>query len=146
MYEEHVYRYPRRITWPIELICGLLVLWAAIGVTRVGLLLLWLRWPIDQFIQQRVPGIEGLIRWTERTGPDQLSLQSFTIPLLWLLGALFAALILRNLFPTVRFSSRGLLVSFADDWVPLRWEGLRALRVTDSPDSKRFVVLVEATA
>ncbi len=144
MYDERVYRYPRRITWPIELLCGLVVLWAALDVARVALLLLWQRWPVAPFLLNRVPGLEQLIAWLERTGPQQLTPQSFVTPLLWLLVTLFGALMLRNTLPTVRWSPRGLLVAFGGDWVPLRWEGLRALRVTDTPDGKRFVVLVQA--
>lgn len=146
MNDEHVYRYPHRITWPIGLICGLAVLGAALSVARVALLLLWQRWPVDRFLLNRVPRLEELIAWMERTGPKQLNSQSFVTPLLWLLLALFISLILRNLLPPVRFSSRGLLVGFGGDWVPVRWEGLRAIRVTDTADGKRFVVLVQTDA
>ncbi len=144
MNDEHVYRYPRRITWPIELIGGLLVLWSTVRVARVALALLWNTWPLEPFILHRVPGLAELVSWVALTGPDQLNLQTFTMPLLWMLVTLFVVLILRNMFPPVRYSARGLLVGFEGDWVPVRWEGLRALRVTDTPDNKRFVVLAQA--
>ncbi len=140
---EHVYRYPRRITWPIELLCGLTIAWSALNVTRTALLLIVERWPIDPSILKKAPPLSQLLAWMERTGPADPTLSSLLPMLIWLLCMLFVTLLVRNAFPTVRFSVRGMLVWFANDWVPVAWEGVRALRVTDTPDGKRFVVLVQ---
>ncbi|HEX6293334.1 MAG TPA: hypothetical protein VFZ66_29405 [Herpetosiphonaceae bacterium] len=140
---EHVYRYPRRITWPLELLCGLAIAWGALNVVRTALLLLTERWPIEPSILKKAPQLGQLVAWMERTGPQQPTLSALLSALIWLLALLFVTLLLRNAFPTVRCSVRGLLVWFGNDWVPISWEGMRALRVTDNPDGKRFVVLVQ---
>lgn len=143
MLVEHVYRYPRRITWPIELLCTLLVGWAAVAVGRDVLLLVWQRWAADPFILKRIPQLADLVAWMSRTGTSQPSLTRLVPTLAILGGALLATLLVRSAFPAIRFSIRGLLIWFGNDWVPVQWEGLRALRVTDSPSGKRFVVLVQ---
>lgn len=143
MLTEHVYRYPRWLTWPIELISGLLVGWAALSAVRALLLLLWQRWPLDPFILKHVPQLAELRLWMARTGPDDLSARGLLPVLGWLLAALLVTLILRNLFPAVRFSIRGLLVWFSNDWVPVSWEAVRSIRITETPGG-RFVVLVQA--
>jgi hypothetical protein len=140
---EHSYRYPRRITWPIELLCGLTVAWSVLHVFRTLLLLITERWPLNPALTQKVPQINQLLAWMERTGPQDPSLNHLLSALVWLLATLFVTLLLRNAFPTVRFSVRGLLIWFGNDWVPVQWEGMRALRVTDNADGKRFVVLVQ---
>lgn len=143
MLTEHVYRYPRWLTWPIELLAAALVGWAAIAAARAVVLLIWQRWPLDPFILKHVPQIVELRTWLERTGPDDVSARALVPVLVWLLAALFATLVLRNLFPAVRFSVRGLLVWFSNDWVAIPWEGVRSIRVTEAGQSGRFVVLVQ---
>lgn len=143
MLVENVYRYPRRLAWPIEIVCTALMIWALVATARAVLLLLWQRWPLDPFIVDGVPRLNDLIVWMERTGPRQPTLQGLLEPLGWLLAALLITLILRNAFPSVRCSVRGMLVAFGNDWVPVRWEGVRAIRVTDTPDGKRFVLLIQ---
>jgi hypothetical protein len=143
MLTEHLYRYPRWLTWPIELISGIVVGWAAISAMRALLLLLWQRWPLDSFILKHVPQMAELRLWMARTGPDDLSLRGLLPTLAWLLAALVLTLVLRNLFPAVRFSVRGLLVWFSNDWVAIPWEAVRAIRVTEAGQSGRFFVLVQ---
>lgn len=140
---EHVYRYPRRITWPIELLSGLVVAWSALNLFRTALLLATERWPLNPAIVQKAPQIGELLRWMERTGPSDPTRSHLTSALIVMLVVLFATLLIRNAFPTVRFSVRGLLVWFGNDWVPVQWESIRAIRVTDNADGKRFVVLVQ---
>ncbi len=143
MLVENVYRYPRRLTWPIEIVCVALTIWALVGAARAMLLLLWQRWPLDPLIADGVPRLNELIAWMERTGPQPPTLQSLIEPLGWLLAALLITLLLRNALPSVRCSVRGMLVAFGNDWAPVRWEGVRAIRVTDTPDGKRFVLLIQ---
>lgn len=140
---EHVYRYPRRITWPIELLCGLVVAWSALNLFRTALLLATERWPLNPAIVQKAPQIGELLRWMERTGPSHPARSDLTSALIMMLVVLLATLLIRNAFPTVRFSVRGLLVWFGNDWVPVQWESIRAIRVTDNADGNRFVVLVQ---
>jgi hypothetical protein len=140
---EHVYRYPRRITWPIELLCGLAIAWSALNLFRTSLLLAVGQWPLDPAIVQRVPQIGQWLKWMEQTGPSDPTRSDLLSALIWMLILLFATLLIRNAFPTVRFSVRGLLVWFGNDWVPVQWEGIRAIRVTDTADGQRFVVLVQ---
>ncbi|RRR67939.1 MAG: hypothetical protein EI684_18245 [Candidatus Viridilinea halotolerans] len=64
-------------------------------------------------------------------------------PLLWAGLALFVALYLRNALPSIRSSHVGLLVEFAGSWLPLRWEELRLLRVTQDAAGERFIILAE---
>lgn len=140
---ENVYRYPRRITWPLELFCAALVGWSAVGVARGVLLLIWQRWPVDPFVLNLVPQFGDLVRWIQQTGPRDRTAEGL-LPLLgWMFAMLLLALFVRNALPTVRFSVRGLLISFANDWVAVPWERVRAFRVTDTADGKRFVMLVQ---
>lgn len=143
MLVETVYRYPRRITWLFELLSGLAVAWALVGVVRVLLLLLWQRWPLDAFILKHIPRLPDFVAWVQRSGPRRVTYLSLLEPLGWLLAILFAALIIRNTFPAVRFSIRGLLVWFANDWLPVSWESVRSISITDTPSGKRFAVLVQ---
>jgi hypothetical protein len=140
---EHVYRYPRRITWPIELLCGLTIAWSALNVFRTALLLIAERWPLNPGLAKKVPQLSQLLAWMERTGPQDPTRSHLLSALVWMLAILFVTLLLRNALPTIRFSVRGLLIWFGNDWVPVPWEGMRALRVTDTADGKRFVVLVQ---
>lgn len=143
MLVEHEYRYPRFITWPLELICGIIVGWNALNLARAGLLLLWKSYPLDPFILHRVPQFQELIDWLQKTGPRTITMRGLLPALVWLLAVLFATLVVRNAFPPVRFSIRGLLVWFGNDWAPIQWEGVRALRITEAPDGKRFVLLAQ---
>jgi len=143
MLVEHEYRYPRRFTLISELVCGLAVGWTALNLIRAVVALLWLRWPVEPYILNRVSLLRSFATWVEETGPQNPTFISLFPPLGWLLLALVLALVVRNAFPAVRFSMRGMLVSFADDWVSIQWEGVRALRVTDAADGVRFVVLVQ---
>lgn len=140
---EHVYRYPRRITWPIELLCGLTIAWSALNLFRTSLLLATERWPLNPAIVKKAPQIGQLLDWMERTGPSDPTRSDLTSALILMLVFLFVTLLIRNAFPTVRFSVRGLLIWFGNDWVPVQWESIRAIRVTDNADGKRFVVLVQ---
>src|SRR6266496_1536590 len=53
------------------------------------------------------------------------------------------ALLFRNSLPTIRTSPRGMLVEFGGDWLPIPWEMLRAIKVTEDLAAERFVLLAE---
>jgi hypothetical protein len=73
--------------------------------------------------------------------PPPTTLAEILPALLWLALALLAALLLRNSLPMVRTSARGMLVAFVNDWLPVPWENIRAIKVTEAGD--RYVLLVE---
>ena len=50
---------------------------------------------------------------------------------------------LRNSLPTIRTSPRGMLVEFGGSWLPIPWETLRAIKVTEDLAAERFVLLAE---
>jgi hypothetical protein len=148
MIAEQVHRYPRWITWPIELFCtlGLALTLALFG--RDLLRYLWFKnHGADTALFRQVPFLPELyttingVRGTEReliTSANQL------VPTLgWLALALFLVLIVRNALPTVRTSARGMLVEFASGWLPIPWESLHAIKVTEDLGSERFVLLAE---
>lgn len=147
MYQtESIHRYPRQITLLIEGLSTLLVL-----VTSAQLSVAILRgiWDIagrDETLIDRVPLLRQIVSWIE--GPPRIRLASIyeflpaLLPTLgWLALALFVALILRNALPTVRTSSRGMLVEFAGSWLPVPWEQLQSVKVTSDVAGERFVLL-----
>jgi hypothetical protein len=148
MIAEQIHRYPRWITWPIELL-------ATLGVGAALLLfgrdLLRYAWFVNRgadttlfasvpFLPELYVAIYG-VRGSEReliTSAIQL------LPTLgWLALALLLALLLRNALPTVRTSPRGMLVEFAGGWLPIPWESLQAIKVTEDLSAERFVLLAE---
>src|SRR5262249_60348039 len=56
----------------------------------------------------------------------------------WLLLALLLALLLRNAFPVIRTTGRGMLVEFAGGWLPIRWDTLKSIKVTEDLAAERF--------
>jgi len=148
MIAEQIHRYPRWITWPIELFCtiGLALALALFG--RDLLRYLWfMNHGADTALFRRVPFLPELytaingVRGTER---DLITSANQLVPTLgWLALALFLVLIVRNVLPTVRTSARGMLVEFAGGWLPIPWESLHAIKVTEDLGSERFVLLAE---
>src|SRR5207249_10642455 len=45
--------------------------------------------------------------------------------------------------PTVRTGPRGMLVEFLCSWLPIPWESLHAIKVTEDLSAERFVLLAE---
>lgn len=142
---EQVYRYPRVLRWSVEFLSALLVIAAALLAARDTLRFLWFRFGLDTSLFRPVPYLPEIVR--SLNGPlNEASVTRLTelvAPLGWLAFALLLALILRNSFPTVRTSARGLLIEFAGDWLPVSWEHLRALKVTEDLAGERFVLLAE---
>ncbi|MEN9934091.1 MAG: hypothetical protein RLZZ387_670 [Chloroflexota bacterium] len=143
---EKIHRYPRPLTWAIELVSALAVGAAALLFARDLLRYLWAALGTDRTLFARVPylpeallAINGgpVVRVVEPIG----LLSSLLGPLGWLALALLLALLLRNSLPTLRTSPRGTLVEFAGGWLPVPWESVKTIKVTDA--GERYVLLAE---
>jgi hypothetical protein len=148
MIAEQIHRYPRWISWPIELLStlGVIVTLAMFG--RDLLRYLWFRnQGADTTFFQSIPflpefylAVNG-VRGTDR---DLITQLTQLVPTLgWLALALLLALILRNALPTVRTSPRGMLIEFSGGWLPIPWESLQTIKVTEDLSAERFVLLAE---
>jgi hypothetical protein len=158
MVVEQIHRYPRWITWLIELLCFLAVGAALLQFGRDLLLMLWRALGLDTTLLGRVPYLPEIVlaisggaplpRRAESTGllGVIMSLGQLMPALGWLALALLLALLLRNSLPTIRTSPRGMLVEFSGGWLPIPWESLRAIKVTEDLAAERFVLLAEADA
>jgi hypothetical protein len=150
MIAEQIHRYPRWITWPIELFATLGVGAALLLFGRDLLRYLWFRnQGADTTFFNSVPYLPELyvrlygVRGSNR---DLITDATQLLPTLgWLALALLLALLIRNALPTVRTSPRGMLVEFASGWLPIPWESLQAIKVTEDLSAERFVLLAETT-
>lgn len=144
MFAESVHRYPRLVTWAIEILSALLVGLAVLNFGVVLLRYLWRSFALDRSLFAQIPVLPDIVAWI---GAAPLTLPTAPVALLpslfWLAMALLLTLLLRNALPIVRTSSRGMLVEFAGSWLPLPWENLRAIKVTNDPEAKHFVLLLQ---
>lgn len=148
--QETVHRYPRLQSVVIELICGALVILAAgsLGITVLRGLLDLVGY--DRAVVYATPALGPIIDWLDGSSarPPLVGgfpfLWSLVPGLSWLALALLVVLVLRNALPTVRTSSRGLLIEFANSWLALSWEQLAALKVTEDIAAERFVLLAQS--
>lgn len=155
MVSEHVHRYPRWITWPIEVLC---TLGAGIVFARSGrdlLRMLWSLYGIDTALFARFPPLRDAvlaINGFQAVGSRQhavspvrllLELPALLPALGWLALTLLLVLLVRNALPTIRTSPRGMLVDFAGDWLAIPWESLKTIKVTEDLSGERFVLLAE---
>ncbi len=144
---EQVYRYPRVLRWSFELVAAVAVVPAVAFFARDLLRYLWYRFGLDTSLLRPVPYLPEVVQFINggrlRPEPTIISLSGLLPVLVWLGVALLLALLLRNSFPTVRTSARGLLVEFAGDWLPVSWEHLRTIKVTEDLSGERFVLLAE---
>jgi hypothetical protein len=142
---DSVHRYPRLLTWSIELFCTLIVLLSSVYLGAVLLRSTWDLFGVDYALAERVPFLRDMVGWIS-TIADQPRFDEF-IALLpaftWTALALLLAILLRNAFPVVRTSSRGMLVEFGGNWLPIRWEDLHTIKVTSDLSNERFVLLVQ---
>ena len=146
MIAEHVHRYPRRIRWSVELFCTVVVILAAVRFGRDLLLWLWSLPPVAAVPFPRIPFLLSILR-VLRSSVDDPAAYKEAISLLpglgWLALALLLTLLLRNSLPTVRTSARGMLVEFSGSWLPIPWESIRTIKVTEDASAERFVLLAE---
>jgi hypothetical protein len=145
---ESYHRYPRLITASIAWLSALLVVIAMINLGAAFLRGLWDLVGRDDTLFATLPWMRDLVAFLEG-GPRNRSeslgefLPTLLGPLIWAGAALLVALVLRNAFPAIRTSDRGMLVEFAGQWLPVPWERLANLKVTEDLAGERFVVLVE---
>lgn len=143
---ETVHRYPRMITWSIEILCMLIVV---LSLVNLGIALLHYAWDtigLDPTLFSRIPLLPEVVVWIDGTTARARMLEPIALlPALgWAAVALLLAILLRNAFPIVRTGSQGVLVEFAGDWLPIPWDKLRAIKVTGDLAGERFVLLVQA--
>ena len=150
MIGEQIHRYPRWLMGTIELLCTLAVVSALLRFGRDLLRYLWDTRGIDAALFARIPllpeivlTINGVKGSADRERID--TLVQMMPSLTWLALALLLAILLRNSLPTVRTSPRGMLVEFAGSWLPVPWESLHSIKVTEDLGAERFVLLAEAT-
>ncbi len=146
---EQVHRYPRRITMIFEMLCSALVL---VALVRWGRAILQFLWDADrQGITVTIMDFadkgwfRSLINWLNGAASRPRFAQSteLTPHFILLAGALFATLFIRNFFPTIRTSGRGLLIEWSNSWLPVGWEQVKGLRVTEDLAGERFVLLLQ---
>lgn len=155
MVSEQVHRYPRWITWPVELFCAL---GAALLLARFGrdlLRVLWQIYGMDTALFARITPLREValaINGGQRLGDigDTVSPVQFLVALPqllpalgWLALTLLLVLLVRNGLPTIRTSARGMLVEFSGGWLAVPWESLKAIKVTEDLSAERFVLLAE---
>ncbi len=149
MYQsESIHRYPRLLTMTIELLCGMLVV---ITSARIGFIFLRAILDVhghDSARMAQVALLPEIVAWIDSGSTGHIVVvaelwPALITPLSWSALALFATIMLRNVLPTIRASAQGLLVEFAGSWLPIPWEGLHALRVTEDPSATRFVLLAQ---
>ncbi len=139
---EKVHRYPRPFTITVEILSAIIV---SIALTLLGrdlLRLLWSIYGLDTALFARFPWLSDLVLViSDASAPPPAQPTDMLPTLSWMALALTVALFLRNSMPTVRTSARGMLVAFVNDWLPVPWENIRAIKVTEAGD--RYVLLVE---
>jgi hypothetical protein len=156
MLAEQIHRYPRWIVGLFELVSFLGVGLALVRFARDLLVLLWTTLGIDTSMFSRVPYLPEVVQAISNGAPLPRAevaiskwplllagLSSLLPSLGWLALALLLALLLRNSLPTVRTGPRGMLVEIAGSWMPIPWESLRTIKVTEDLAAERFVLLAE---
>jgi hypothetical protein len=140
---ESIHNYPRRSRWALELISLLLVLLTALITARTLLQLVWATFTLDRSLFANVPGLPMIVGLVGIADARQIGMIDLQRALIWFALALLLTILLRNALPTIRTSTQGLLVEFFGGWLPISWEELRAVRVTQDATGKRFVLLIE---
>lgn len=141
MLAERLYTYPRHLTWPLELLSGLL---AGFGIFSAGQAILdyWLtRHPLSPQLLKEIPALRAVAYWIMNYRSGTPTVQSVIGALAMLGLMLVLSILLRDALPAVRTSARGVLIRFGGDWLPVRWDGVQALRITENGD--KFVALVQ---
>ena len=145
---ERYHRYPKPLTASVAWLSALVV---AVAMINLGATLLHGLWDVfdpDETVRNRFSFLSLIVGWVQSLARPDVTTVSEMLPILlgpliWAAVALLVALVLRNAFPAVRTSSVGLLVEFAGGWLPLCWEDLRDLKVTQDTAGERFVLIAE---
>ena len=143
---EKVYRYPRPLTWAVELLSALAVGVVALLLGRELLRYLWSALGTDDALFNRAPALRDMVVAINGATVVRVIDPIGTLPALlpalaWTAVALLLALLLRNGLPTLRTSPRGMLVEFGGGWLAVPWESVKAIKVTEAGD--RYVLLAE---
>src|SRR5262249_18476842 len=134
-------------TWSIELLCAVAV---TLGFTNLGLLLLRFFWQpqvmgLDRALFGKLPLLRQVVAAINRW-PGSGVIRSFSdlLPALgWPVLARLLALLVGNAFRGMRTTGRGMLVEFAGGWLPIRWDTLKSIKVTEDLAAERFVLLAQ---
>lgn len=142
---ETVHRYPRLLTWSVELLCTIIVLLGVVNLGAIVLVYMWDMYSLDRTLFPRIAFLPTIVDWINNlAGRPQVNAPIDLLPALgWVVLALLVAILLRNAFPMVRTGSRGMLIEFSGSWLPVRWEDLNAIKVTNDVATERFVLLVQ---
>lgn len=142
---EQVHRYPRRLSLIFELLCSALVLVAVMRWGRALLQFLWDQRGRNIVEMARVKPFLDVVQWLDQDGVRGRfsKISQLTPHFIWLALALFAVLFVRSFFPIVRTSGRGMLIEWSNSWLPVGWEQVQSLRVTEDLAGERFVLLMQ---
>lgn len=145
-FNDRVHRYPRRTEWLIEILSAIAVTVALLLLGREALRLYWETHGVDTSLFARFPWLREIVLLTAGDIPrccnSSLNIGVELLPSLFLLlFALFAVIWVRYALPTIRTSARGMLVEFVGGWLPVPWESITAIKVTEAQN--RFVLLAE---
>jgi hypothetical protein len=149
MYQsESIHKYPRLLTSVIAWLCALLVV---ITSAQIGFIFLRATWDLygqDTTRIAQIPLLPGIVAWIDSGSSGHAIVladlwPALIEPLSWSALALFATIVLRNAFPAVRTGPQGILVEFAGSWLPIPWENLQAIRVTEDASAAHFVLLAQ---
>ena len=148
MSSEQIHRYPRQLTVLIELLSAIAITVAMGLFGRDVLLVLWNWLGVDNTYIRKIPLLRDIVLAVAGRVPGCCAPLSETflqlLPSLgWLAAALLLVLLLRYSLPRIRTSARGLLVEFGGSWLPLPWENIKSIKVTDA--NNKFVLLTEVT-
>ena len=146
IYEQHTYAYPKGLRFLVELLSTVAVLVALVLLIRALLRFYWQAFgastnPLLQFriVQNAISTLIGAV---PPCCTPFLTLLPMLLPsLAWLALALLMILLLRSGLPTIRTSARGMLVEFAGGWLPIPWESVKTIKVTEAHE--RYMLLVE---
>ena len=142
---ENVHRYPRWLRFSIEIICAVLALIVLFNWFQTMVQFIWDRTGRSLPEALRNPTLIRFMQWIDgsATGRARLDIADLFPAFFWLAVTMALILYLRNLFPTIRTSGRGMLVEWGSTWMPVSWEQIKSVQVTEDLSGARFVVLVQ---
>lgn len=145
---ETFHRYPRPMTAAIAWLSAAVVVIAFVNLGAAFLRGLWDLVGRDDTLFATLPWMRSLVVFFDGGARNRSEtvlevLLTLELPLIWAAISLLVALVLRNAYPAIRTSDRGMLVEFAGQWLPVTWERVIDLKVTEDLAGERFVVLVE---
>src|SRR4051794_28572012 len=143
MISDRLYRYPRRIVWPVEGLKAVLVTATSLVAGQAIISLVLAHYSFDPFIRQRLPWLVTAGHAIQALSSTRPTLQGLVAPLVALFIALLLTTLLHAALPDVRLTRRGPVVRFGGTWLLLDWTDLHGISVTCAGD--RFVALVQVT-